>query len=102
MGSDLMMWLLTAALYSRITPSPSVYVDQHHEHPVDHQCAAWYFVFDEQETTPKNAKSDMHGPSASAAGWGTNAFELMKDRATIAKNHLAPQIVSMREKTSKR
>lgn len=62
-------------------------------------------MIDEQETTPKNAKSDMHGPSASSAastGWGTNAFELMKDRATIAKNHLTPQIVSMREKTSKR
>lgn len=38
----------------------------------------------------------------STTGWGSNAFELMKDRATIAKNHFTPQILSMREKTSKR
>jgi hypothetical protein len=42
-------------------------------------------------------------PSAPAtSGWGSSAFVVMKDRATIAKNHLTPQILSMREKTSKR
>ncbi|KAF1322911.1 Gtpase-activating protein gyp5, partial [Globisporangium splendens] len=40
--------------------------------------------------------------TATASGWGSSAFVVMKDRATIAKNHLTPQILNMREKTSKR
>lgn len=41
-------------------------------------------------------------PAAPASGWGANAFELMRDRAASAKNQLTPQLLSMREKTSKR
>ncbi|DAZ95228.1 TPA: hypothetical protein N0F65_003463 [Lagenidium giganteum] len=35
-------------------------------------------------------------------GWGSSALEKMKDRATMAKNHMSPQIQKMRDNTSKR
>ncbi|TYZ68498.1 hypothetical protein PybrP1_001623 [[Pythium] brassicae (nom. inval.)] len=51
---------------------------------------------------PKDMGGANAPPPAPASGWGTNAFEAMRDRAANAKNQLAPQLLNMREKTSKR
>lgn len=54
-------------------------------------------------TTPQEPPTvEKPGSDMGGSRWGSGALEMMMDRASIAKNHITPQIQSMREKTSKR
>lgn len=60
-----------------------------------------------EEPVPKEATdtdTEAGSPPAAPAttGWGANALEMMKDRAASAKNSLTPQLLNMREMTSKK
>lgn len=66
-------------------------------------------VLKHEDAEPREAsRSEEEGDDAAAAAassggrWGSGALGIMKDRATLAKNHLGPQLLSMKERTSKR
>jgi hypothetical protein len=48
-----------------------------------------------------DSESEKEGGSP-GGGHGWSALGMMKDRATMAKNQLGPQLLSMKQRTSKR
>lgn len=56
----------------------------------------------ESSAAASSAAESDNGNSSPGGGGGWSALGMMKDRATMAKNQLAPQLLSMKQRTSKR